>query len=96
VHRLLRAEKRFIRCKKAFFAEINAPPEVFVKSEKRISRVRKMLIDTSRSLASLNYTLEKFSKKSEMAKVVLMTAEDYDAWKNHIRQETNNDIAAVS
>lgn len=95
VHRVVRAERRFIHVRDAVVAETKASSAVFAQTEKLVENVRAYYAETHRSLSSVNYDPLRM-KKSVLAPVLRMSDEEFVEWQEEQRQQRNALVAELS
>ncbi|KPA86193.1 putative mitochondrial hypothetical protein [Leptomonas pyrrhocoris] len=95
VHRVVRAERRYIRVRDALLSKSKASAAVFAQTEKVIDDVRSYYAETHRSLASPNYDPLRM-KKSVLAPVLRMTDAEFEEWQEEQRQRRNALVAELS
>lgn len=94
-HRLHRAEGHFIRCRDRALAPTRASPAAFAASEDRISRCRFVYIETHKSYTHANYDPTRM-KKAFTGKILQMTNEQFEVWKDEDRAARLQLIEAFS
>ncbi|KAG5492103.1 hypothetical protein GH5_01007 [Leishmania sp. Ghana 2012 LV757] len=88
VHRVLRAERRYIRIRDVALANSNASTALFKRTEQLIDNVRSYYAEAHRSLASANYDPLRM-KKSALAPLMRMTDKEFAEWQEVQRQRRN-------
>lgn len=88
VHRVIRAERRYIRVRDALLQQTKVSTAVFARTEKLIDDVRGYYSETHRSLSSPNYDPLRM-KKSILAPVLRMTDAEFEEWQDVQRQRRN-------
>lgn len=91
-HRVRRAEKRFVHCRNAALAPAKAGSAAYTATEAWIERIRKMIAETHKSLATRSYDPLKM-KKSVLGKLLRMTSDDFEFHKIKEKEKRNNLIA---
>jgi hypothetical protein len=91
-HRLVRAERRYIRARNAVVGAGVASPNFFAATEKRVERCRKVYVETHKSLTQQNYDPTKI-RKSFTGKILSMDAAQFEEWMDSDRDERNADFA---
>jgi hypothetical protein len=91
-HRVLRAEKRFIHCRNAALAPAKAGSAAFAATENWVEQIRKVIAETHKSLATRSYDPLKM-KKSELGKLMRMSADDFELHKIKAKMKRNAIIA---
>jgi hypothetical protein len=94
-HRLVRAERRYMRARDAVVGAGIACPGFFAASEKRIERVRKVYVETHKSLTQQNYEPMRI-RKSFTGKIIAMSAAEFEAWLEKDREERHTEFAGMS
>ncbi|KPI90284.1 hypothetical protein ABL78_0666 [Leptomonas seymouri] len=88
VHRVVRAERRYIRIRNALLAQSKSTASVYARTEKIVEDVRGYYSETHRSLSSPNYDPLRM-KKSVLAPILRMTDAEFEAWQEVQRQQRN-------
>lgn len=91
-HRLARAERRFIQSRDGVVSAGVASPKFFAATERRVDRVRKIYIETHKSLTQQNYDPTKI-RKAVTGKLLEMSEAEFEAWLERDRDERNEDFA---
>jgi hypothetical protein len=92
VHRVVRAERRYIRIRDALLSQTKASAALFARTEELVEDVRGYYAETHRSLSSPNYDPLRM-KKSVLAPVLRMTDAEFDEWQE-VRRQKRNALAA--
>ncbi|EPY31050.1 hypothetical protein STCU_03653 [Strigomonas culicis] len=95
VHRTVRAEKRYMRCRDAVVVARKASTDLFRRSELPVERVRSFYGEAHRSLASPNYDPLRM-KKSALAPLMKMTVEEFGQWKADRKAEREALLAELT
>ena len=95
VHRVVRAERRYIRVRDALLPRSKASAAVFAETEKLVENVRAYYAETHRSLSSANYDPLRM-KKSLLAPILRMTDAEFDEWQEEQRRKRNALVAKLS
>ena len=91
-HRLIRAEKRFVRCRDAALAPGRVGSAAFKATEDWIERSRKLISETHKSLASMAYDPLKM-KRSLIGSYMRFSAEEFERFKDREQQRRNQLIS---
>ncbi|KAK7197180.1 hypothetical protein NESM_000663300 [Novymonas esmeraldas] len=89
VHRVIRAERRYLCIRDAAVAHVKASSSLFQRTEQPIDAVRSYYAEAHRSLASANYDPLRM-KKSALAPLMRMTDEEFAEWQQVQRQRRNS------
>ncbi|AIO01842.1 hypothetical protein LPMP_342160 [Leishmania panamensis] len=95
VHRVIRAERRYIRIRDAALANTKVSTALFNRTEQPIDAVRSYYAEAHRSLASANYDPLRM-KKSALAPLMRMTDEEFAEWQEVQRQRRNSLAAELA
>ncbi|KAG5492648.1 hypothetical protein JKF63_01227 [Porcisia hertigi] len=95
VHRVIRAERRYIRIRDAVLASTKATTSFFNRTEQVVEAVRSYYAEAHRSLASANYDPLRM-KKSALAPLMRMSDDEFSEWKEVQRQRRNSLAAELA
>ncbi|KAG5466810.1 hypothetical protein LSCM1_00987 [Leishmania martiniquensis] len=88
VHRVVRAERRYLRIRDVALAKSNASTALFKRTEQLVDNIRSYYAEAHRSLASANYDPLRM-KKSALAPLMRMTDKEFAEWQEVQRQRRN-------
>lgn len=88
VHRVIRAERRYIRIRDALVADAKVSSALYKRTEQPVDAIRSYYAEAHRSLSSPNYDPQRM-KKSALAPLMRMTAAEFDEWRAVQRQRRN-------
>ncbi|GET92745.1 hypothetical protein, conserved [Leishmania tarentolae] len=95
VHRVIRAERRYICVRDAALRNTKVSTAVFKRTEQLIDTVRSYYAEAHRSLASANYDPLRM-KKSALAPLMRMTDQEFAEWQEVQRQRRNSLAAELA
>lgn len=95
-HRVIRAEKRFIKTRDAAMREAKISQDTFKKTEDRVERTRGLYAESHKSLSSPNYDPVTMKKRTLLGEVMAMTPAQFSSWIATERQRGNDLIAEFS
>lgn len=95
VHRVIRAERRYMRVRDVALAKLKAAPSLHTRTELAVEEVRAIYAEAHRSLASPNYDPLRM-KKSALAPFMRMSRDEFAEWREVQRQRRNSIVADFS